>query len=213
MSNARFVKLRKEEANMKYRRRNYFINKSFQTEFILKFCGLVAVGCVIFGIILYLFSSHTLTTSFENSRLVVKSTADYILPGLLFGGVVVGLITAAAASIIVLLMTHRVAGPMYRFERYAQKVGNGELLPDLKIRKKDQFQNLVNTFNNMAQGLSMGLLKVITVSEKLDGLIDELSDDSNKEMLLKEDIKKVVSELKKDKQDLKKALSYFKVNR
>ncbi|MBU4590667.1 MAG: methyl-accepting chemotaxis protein [Candidatus Omnitrophica bacterium] len=198
---------------MKYRRRNYFINRGFQTEFILKFCGLVALSSVIFGVILYMMSSRTLTTTFENSRLVVKSTADYILPAILFGGTIVSLVTALAASIVVILMTHRVAGPIYRFEKYAQKVGNGELLPDLKIRKKDQFQNLVNAFNNMTQGLSVGLLKVVTVSEKLDGLIDELSDGSNREMLLKDDIKKVVSELKKDKQDLKKALSYFKINR
>ena len=168
---------------------------------------------MIFGIALYAFSSRTLTTSFENSRLVVKSTASYLIPGLLFGGAIVGLFTAIATSIVVLLMTHRMAGPMYRFEKYAQKVGSGELIADLKIRKKDQFQNLVSAFNKMTQDLSIGLLKVIGVSEKLDGLIDELSDSSNGEILLKEDVKKVVSELKKDKKDLKKALSYFKVNR
>ena len=68
---------------MKTRRKKYFINKGFQVEFVLKFCGLVALGCVIFGVALYVLSKNTLTTSFENSRLVVKSTADYLLPGLL----------------------------------------------------------------------------------------------------------------------------------
>jgi len=198
---------------MKYKRRNYFIDKAFQTEFMLKFCGLVAIGCGAFGIILYLFSNRTLTTSFENSRLVVKGTADYLLPGLLFGGVIVALFMAIAASVVVLLMTHRVAGPAYRFEKYAEQVGSGELFADLRIRKRDQFQNLATAFNKMTHDLSMGLLKVISVSEKLDTLVDELSDSSNCEMLLKEDIKRIVSELKKDKQDLKKALSYFKFNR
>jgi methyl-accepting chemotaxis protein len=198
---------------MLQKRRHYFINKAFQAEFILKFCGLVAFGCIIFGIMLYVFSSRTLTTSFENSRLVVKSTADYLLPGLLFGGLIVGLLMALAAGFVVLLMTHRVVGPIYRFEKYAEKVGSGELSADLKIRKKDQFQNLVNTFNKMTQDLSIGLLKVMNVSEKLDSLINELSDSSNREMLLKEDIRKVVSELKKDKQDLNRTLSYFKVKR
>jgi methyl-accepting chemotaxis protein len=144
---------------------------------------------------------------------MVKSTADYIFPSLLFGGIIVGLVIAIASSIVVLLMTHRIAGPMYRFERYAQEVGSGQLSQGLKIRKKDQFQTLVNAFNKMTQDLGMGLLNVIRVSEKLDGLIDQLTDSSNREMLLKEDIKKIVSELKKDKQDLKKALSYFKINR
>lgn len=197
----------------KRKRKNYFINKTFQTEFILKFCALIAFGCVVFGVILYLFSNRTLTTSFENSRLVVKSTADYLLPGLLFASVIVGLVTAVAAALTVLFMTHRVAGPMYRFERYAQKVGAGELSSNLKIRKKDQLQNMVGVFNKMTHDLSMGLLKVLEVSEKLDNLIDRLSDTSNNEMLLKEDIKKVVSELKKDKQDLNKALTYFKIRR
>lgn len=196
---------------MKHKRRNYFINKGFQLEFILKFCGLVAVGCVVFGIVLYAFSSRTLTTSFENSRLVVKSTADYILPGLLFGGIAVAIVAAAASAVMVVLMTHRVAGPMYRFEKYAQEVGAGRLSSDLKIRRKDQFQNMAGAFNKMTHDLSIGLLKVMNVSNKLDGLIDELSDSSNNEMLLKEDIKKIVSTLKKDKQELKKALSYFKV--
>jgi len=203
----------KKEGIVKTKRRNYFINKGFQTEFILKFCGLVAFGCVIFGIILYIFSAHTLTTSFENSRLVVKSTASYILPGLVFGGLIVGLVTAVASSIVVLLMTHRIAGPLYRFERHAQRVGSGEISPDLKIRKKDQFQNLAGVFNKMTQDLGAGLLKVIGVSEKLDTLIEELSNNTSNEMLLKEDIKRIVSELRKDKRDLKKALAYFKVNR
>jgi methyl-accepting chemotaxis protein len=198
---------------MKYKRGNYFINRRFQSEFILKFCALVAAGCVVFGIVLYLMSRNTLTTSFENSRLVVKSTADYILPAMLFGGLIVGLIMAVVSSLIVMFMTHRLAGPIYSFEKYAHKIGSGELSGKLKIRKKDQFQNLVDALNAMTHNLGIGLLKVMGVSEKLDGLIEELSSSSNREILLKEDINKVVSELKKDKNDLKKALSYFKVNR
>jgi len=198
---------------MNMKRKKYFINKSFQAEFILKFCGLVALGCVIFGIIVYFFSNRTLITSFENSRLVVKSTTSYLLPGLLYGGAIVGLISVIVTYIIVLLMTHRLVGPVYRFEKHAQKIGSGELYSNLNIRKKDQFQNMVTSFNNMTDDLSMGLLNVIKVSEKLDNMIENLSDSTNNEMLLKEDIKKVVSELKKDKQDLKKALGYFKIKR
>ena len=39
----------------------------------------------------------------------------------------------------------------------------------------------------------------------------ELSDSSSREILLREDIKRIVSELKKDKQNLTKALEYFKI--
>jgi len=195
---------------MAYRRRNYFINRGFQSEFVLKFCGLVMLGSVVFGVILYLFSKHALTTSFENSRLVIKSTADYLFPGLLFGGLIVAVITAMAAAIVVVLMTHRIAGPMYRFEKYINEIGSGKLYPGLKIRKKDQFQNMAGALNKMTEYLQLGLQEVNVVSEKLDKLIEELSDSSTREVLLREDIKRIVNELKKDKQNLTKALGYFK---
>jgi methyl-accepting chemotaxis protein len=196
---------------MGYKRRNYFINKTFQSEFILKFCGLVILGSVLFGIILYMFSKNALTTSFENSRLVIKSTADYIFPGLLFGGIITAVITALAAGAVVILMTHRIVGPMYRFEKYIKEIGSGRLNSDLKIRKKDQFQNMADSLNNMTKDLKLGLGEVNEVSDKLDKLIEELSMSSSRDILLREDIKRIVIELKKDKQNLSRALGYFKI--
>ena len=196
---------------MKYKRRNYFINRAFQSEFIIKFCILVIAGSAVFGVLLYLFSKNALTTSFENSRLVIKSTADYIFPGLLFGGILVAVITAIAAAAVVMFMTHRIAGPMYRFEKYIKEIGSGRLYSDLKIRKKDQFQNTVGVLNKMTEDLKLGLTEVNEVSTKLDKLIEELSDSSSREILLREDIKRIVTELKKDKQNLSRALGYFKI--
>ena len=196
---------------MGYKRRQYFISKVFQSEFVLKFCGLVILGSVVFGMILYMLSKHTLTTSFENSRLVIKSTADYIFPGLLFGGIIVAVFTALAAGVIVVLMTHRIAGPMYRFEKYINEIGSGRFCADLKIRKKDQFQNVAGALNKMTDNLKLGLTEVNEVSAKLDKLIEELLDSSNREVLLKEGVKRIVSELKKDKLSLSKALGYFKI--
>jgi len=196
---------------MGYKRRNYFIDKAFQSEFILKFCGLVILGSALFGIILYMFSKNALTTSFENSRLVIKSTADYIFPGLLFGGLLVAVLTAVTAGLVVMFMTHRIAGPMYRFEKHINEIGSGKLYSDLKIRQKDQFQNMAGVLNKMTGDLKRGLGEVNIVSAKLDKLIAELSDSSSRDILLKEDIKRIVSELKKDKQNLSKALEYFKI--
>lgn len=196
---------------MGYKRRNYFINKGFQSEFILKFCGLVALGSLVFGVALYIFSRYTLTTSFENSRLVIKSTADYIFLGLLFGGIITAMLTALAASAVVTLMTHRIAGPMYRFEKYISEIGAGMFYSDLKIRKKDQFQNMAGALNKMTADIRRGLTEVNDVSAKLDKLIEELSATSSGDVLLKEDIKRIVGELKRDKQNLSKALGYFKI--
>lgn len=193
-------------------RRNYLINKSFQKEFVVKFCSIVVVGSILFGLVLYVFSKNTLTTSFENSRLIVKSTADYLLPGLLFGIVIVAGLTAIGASMVVILMTHRVAGPVYRFEKFIREFAGGRVVPDLKIRKKDEFQSMAVSLNKMTDDIKKWLLEVGAISIKLDKMINALSEASDKDILLTEDVKKIVAELKKDKQNLIKLVSYFKVS-
>lgn len=63
-----------------YKRRQYFIKKEFQVKFILKFCLLIVFGAIISTGLLFLFSQDTLTSSFQQSRLVIKSTGLAILP-------------------------------------------------------------------------------------------------------------------------------------
>jgi methyl-accepting chemotaxis protein len=189
---------------MKSKRKNYFIDRAFQSEFILKFFGLVTGGSMIFGIALYVFSNRALTTSFENSRLVVKSTADYLLPALLFGGAAAALISAAAASLVVIFMTHRISGPMYRFGKYARDIGGGKLSSSLRIREKDQFHEMADSFNRMREDLKAGLLKINEISERIGLLVNQLS--------AGEDMKKIVLELEKERDKLKTALTYFKIS-
>ncbi|MDP6685540.1 MAG: hypothetical protein QGI05_01155, partial [Candidatus Omnitrophota bacterium] len=74
-------------------------------------------------------------------------------------------------------------------------------------------QNVVVSFNKMVGNLSKGLSQVMGVSDRLSTLIDKLSEHSRGEILLEEDIRNVVGELKENKQNLKKALSYFKVKK
>jgi len=55
------------------KRRSYFVKKDFQFRFILKFCLLLFIGVIISTVLLPLFSWATLTSSFQQSRLVVNS--------------------------------------------------------------------------------------------------------------------------------------------
>ncbi len=70
---------------------------------------------------------------------------------------------------------------------------------------------MADSLKNMTKDLKLGLGEVNEVSDKLDKLIEELSMSSSREILLREDIKRIVIELKKDKQNLSRALEYFKI--
>lgn len=147
-------------ANFKNRRKNYFIKKKFQTIFILKFCALVIAGSIISGIVIYAMSGATVTTTFENSRLVMKSTADFILPAVLLSSAIVIAIIGLATIFMTLFTSHRIAGPLYRMEQDIKEVAAGNLTKEFKLRRTDEIKALAESLDNMTQGLRYDVEKI-----------------------------------------------------
>ncbi|MDD3905699.1 MAG: methyl-accepting chemotaxis protein [Candidatus Omnitrophica bacterium] len=135
--------------DIKNRRRNYYIDKEFQAVFILKFCSLVAIGSVISGLIIYAMSRATVTTTFENSRLTMKSTADFILPAVFLSSVVVIILIGLAAIIMTLFVSHKIAGPLYRLDKDVQDVASGNLGMVFRLRTGDEIRPLAASLNEM----------------------------------------------------------------
>ena len=134
--------------NLENRRKNYYIKKEFQRNFILKFCSLVLLGSILSGVIIYLMSKATVTTSFENLRLVIKSTADYILPAVFLSGVIIVIVTGAATIFITLFTSHKIAGPLYRIDQDIREVAEGNLDKEFNLRQGDEIKPI-------AEGLSI----------------------------------------------------------
>ncbi len=131
------------------KRHIYFIEKSFQAKFIMKFCGLVALGGLLTIGLLYLWAAGATTVSIVNSRVVVNTTADFILPLLIQTVIIVTMIVAIAAILVTLFVSHKIAGPLYRFKKVMEAMGEGDFLSQVKIRKGDQLQDLAKIFDDM----------------------------------------------------------------
>ena len=54
-----------------------------------------------------------------------------------------------------LILTHRIAGPIYRFEAFLEQVIRGENDGPVRIRKGDEFQELANRINETVAALEM----------------------------------------------------------
>src|SRR3989338_21534 len=129
--------------------KNYLIKRKLQTDFILKFCLLLVLACAIMSALVYLLSEKTTTTSFENLRLTVKSTADFILPALILSSFVAIILVAIATIIVFLIITHRIAGPLHRLETDLTEIAKGNLTKDIHLRKKDEFKALAAIINSL----------------------------------------------------------------
>ena len=61
---------------------------------------------------------------------------------------------ALATAVVTFIISHRLFGPLYRFEKNLEEIGNGNLVKKIRLRKKDQLTDFVATINNMTSSLN-----------------------------------------------------------
>lgn len=187
-----------------YRRKNYFIEKEFQAKFILKFCLLTVVGGFLTIGLVYFLASQATTVSIINSRVVVRSTADFILPVLVQTVAVVVIFIGLSTIFVTLFFSHKIAGPLYRFKKILETLEGGDFSRGFNIRELDQLQMLARSLNQV----------IIKNGQKLADLKDEFSSLGKKlEELISagpDEQKNRIAELKNVFLDAKKKLDHFK---
>lgn len=134
---------------MDYKRRNYFIDKKFQTRFIIRFAVIVLLSSIVIGTsVLYLSRDFT-TVAIEDARVIVKNTADFMLPVLAQTILVVTVFSAVAVIILTMYTSHKIAGPLYRIRREIMALKEGNLNANFRTRHDDQLQELAGALLEM----------------------------------------------------------------
>ena len=154
------------------KRRQYFIQKDFQAKFILKFCMILLIGIIISIGLLFLFSENSLTSTFEQSRLVIQNTADAILPGVYLSHLIALVLIILLTIVTTLLISHKLAGPLFRFQKELNEIGNGDLSKVVKVRKKDQIKAMADSLNQMRENLQ---IKILDIKEEVEQIIESTS--------------------------------------
>ena len=137
----------------KYRRRNYFIDKSFQTKFILKFCLIVILSSITIAILLFILSRNFTTVAIENAHVIVKGTSSFLAPIIIETLSLVTVFSAICVIILTLFVSHKIAGPLYRLKKEIDEMKNGNMNLDFRTRKADQLQELANSLADMSKSL------------------------------------------------------------
>ena len=156
----------------KIKRRQYFVQKQFQFKFILKFCIVVLIGIIISTGLLFLFSMNTLTSSFEQSRLVIKNTAFAIIPSVFLSNLIALALITLVTIIVTLIISNKLAGPLFRFQKELKEIGEGNLTQEIKLRKNDQITAIADSLNQMRAGLKNNIL---SIKEEVEQIIESTS--------------------------------------
>jgi len=151
-----------------WRRRNYFIKKDLQGKYIFSFFIFVILGSIIFSLIFSMLSANTLTIVYENYNLKIGKTPLILLKEILRTHWIF-IITAGLGVVVVsMFLTHRFAGPMYRFEKSFEEMIKGNFNFQVRLREKDEGKELAEMMNQFISMISLNV-------KEMRHLIDEIN--------------------------------------
>jgi methyl-accepting chemotaxis protein len=161
-----------EDNAPKIKRRQYFVQKHFQFKFILKFCMVLLMGIFISTGLVFLFSMNTLTSSFDQSKLVIENTAVAIIPSVLLSNLITLALITLATIIVTLVVSHKLAGPLFRFQKELKEIGEGNLTQVIQLRKNDQITAMADSLNQMRIDLKN---KIFAIKKEVAQIIESAS--------------------------------------
>ncbi|MCG8685312.1 MAG: HAMP domain-containing protein [Desulfobacterales bacterium] len=144
----------------RYKRRQYYIKPGFQTRFTILFLSILIMGGVVSLGLTLAFTQDSLTSTYVDSKLVIQNTSLAIMPSVIFTTVLTTLGIGSIAALFFLVISHKIAGPIHRFELDIQRVAKGDLATRIRIRKNDQFQELAISLNQMISALNERVLEI-----------------------------------------------------
>ncbi len=155
-----------------YKRRNFFIKKDFQGKLILGYFLFVTGGCLFFLFLLGVFSADTLTISYDNHDLQLGQTPIMLLKQTLAAHWVFIVIGGAFLVAAAMLLTHRIAGPLFRLEKALDSMLKGNLNDTIYLRTNDEGKDLAKKINDFNGELSLTVKNLQNNAEAVSSLLE-----------------------------------------
>ncbi|MFQ5586263.1 MAG: hypothetical protein ACE5GF_05505 [Thermodesulfobacteriota bacterium] len=194
-------------------RRNIFIKRRFQADFSVKFLVLILIESLLaIGLFVYL-SRDTITTGYSGSELIISRTRDFFLPTLLLSNLVVVGITAVVGVVVFLLASHKLAGPLYRFEKTLDNMGSGDLTHRFSLRQKDQMKSLADKINELNMKMERNMLEIQKNVDEVKGHFSAIQSALSSESYDRKDLEGILGEASKKLRELEKFAKFFRTSR
>ncbi len=152
----------------KRRKRNYLINKDLQGKMVLKYLLLTVCGSILLGLFFAAASSDHITIRYDDSRVEVGNTPSILFSEILQSGALFLLIGGVLIILITIVLTHKIAGPLYRFEQTLTAMCERKYDHQIYLRKGDEGKELGSLINNCNLLLSNDIRTLKALASKLE---------------------------------------------
>jgi len=184
-------------------------NVKYRMTFPIKLCIILAVSSVISGLIFQKFVSLSLGGSYANSRFVIKSVKDFLVPSLWFSITIFTLIFSLGTIFISILVSHRIAGPLYRLETTFRDFKDG-IFYTISLRPKDQVQDFAKATNEFVESLSDNFSSAKRLSLSMNEMIESAKSKCDEDDVDYQGISEINRELKAAAEKLNTILGNYK---
>ncbi len=190
------------------RRRILLIEKPFQIRFIVKMTTLIVLGTALTGVILYVLANQEFGRAFYSAHYQARNSWELLLPAVLVASFVSMALVAAGATLVTLRDSHRIGGPLYRFQANMRAIGQGDLTLVTRLREGDELQGFTDAMNEMTRGLREHIHRVKTAEEALRTALAEAKGRINAGGALDGEL---LERIERAEHELREALSVFRV--
>lgn len=131
-------------------------------------------SCVIFALLFGLFSADTMTISYSNNSLQMGQTPIMLLKKAIAANWVFLVIGGSILVLLAMIGTHRIAGPLFRFEKALDNMERGNLNDTIHLRSTDEGKDLAHKINDFNRLLSIKIRDINKCSTAVNDLLNQL---------------------------------------
>lgn len=134
---------------MKHKRRQIIINKKFQLKLCFIVCSLVFLSTLIYPVAIYdIFEKFTTLLGDDPAQFIdQRNNLFYYLIAVQFAFTIL-------MVVICLVISHRIAGPMFKLTRYLSEMREGKDVGKLHFREGDYFPEVADELNKTIEFLN-----------------------------------------------------------
>ncbi len=188
------------------------VDLGFKLRFMLIFCLITLTAVSLASLLFYFLTYRELSHDYGEAFFALQSVKRAVFP-LLFASiqsVALLALVSIAIAVLSLFYSHKIAGPIYRFEKAVEAVGSGDLTCVVRLRAGDQILGIektmctsINLMNQRVKGINDIILRIRTLEERLRTLLET--------DLQQKGIKELTDDLRIELRELKSIMATIKM--
>lgn len=153
--------------DQRFQRKTVLVKRALQLKYIgMVFLSVLVASMIVGGDVYYSLMRVMLTECPSVTDRVVQFNTVLMVKVALYLGLML---------LISLYVSHRFAGPIYRFEKSCQSLSTGDLTHRVSLRTGDELMELQEEFNGMAASLQALLQKDRNLAHRLSERVEEIA--------------------------------------